>query len=637
MSSIYGIVNKLNLSNYAIFEKMTLEMLRWKPDNAGIYFSPSHTRYAIDVPTPIAQALESKGLESENILPVLFDVEKDSIHVAMGCSLLWNTPESLNEFLPTFDAVNQLSITADARIDNREELAIQFGFSWVEVSEKPDSWFILQAYLKWGHACANKLIGDFAFAIWNEKTQELYAARDIMGVKPLYYTHNEQFFAFCTNLLGLFETGMDKTHDEQWMVDIAAGLHSEGWRSLYKAARKLEPAHYLVFNNSNLYIERYFAFDANKEIDASNKQAVLDEVARLTRQAIQCRMRSIYPVGSEMSSGLDSSLISLMGHKLKNAEQAFVQFSHVLPEWSEYKTEYNIDEQRGIEEICRFAQLPIPVWVTAEGKGYIEAFEKFYEKVGEISTTTFPVLSDSLLEKASEQKVRTILSGYGGDECVSHSGAGYFPELLLHNEWKRFFTDMRKACQRNHEIFWRKAGYEILRTKATPLFNVLNNYWMQPRKLKKEIAEMQINPDLIKGYNLAARIQNRTPRTNYPTIRERQVKRLSHTYIQYRYEYSNLLAEDSHIAYTYPLTDKRLTEYVLSLPYNLKYGTNGRYLMRTMAQGLLPEKYVVGKKMGWAVSNMMEMASSDQLIKSSTQSLKIIKIIPNIIKYRNYE
>jgi asparagine synthase (glutamine-hydrolysing) len=606
MSSIYGIVNKLNLSANDKMKEMSSEMLRWNPDNAGVYFSPSHVRYVNAVPVSIPEALNSKGIEAADAVSALFNEIPENSNVAMGCSMLWNTPESLHEFLPLYDNEAQLCLTADARIDNREELAVEFGYNWNDVSDKPDSWFILEAYKKWHNNCPKYLIGDFAFAIWNEKKQEMFLSRDIYGVRPLYYTHNENFIAFASNLRGLLTLDVDKSHDEQWLIDIAAGLHSEAWRSLYSSIRKLEPSHYLIYKNNTITVERYFEFDLNKEITVTDEKIVHAEVKRLTEQAIKCRMRSIYPLGSEMSSGLDSSVITILGHRIKEANQKFIQFSHVLPEWSEYKTEHNIDEQRGIEEICNYAQLPMPVWVTAEGKGYIEAFENFYEKVGEISTSTFPVLSDSLLEKATEQKVRTIFSGYGGDECVSHSGAGYFPELLLRNEWKRFFTDMRKACKRNNEIFWRKAGYEILRTKATPLFNVLNNNWMQPRKLKKEITEMQIDTDLIKDYNLAARIQNRTPRTNFATIRARQVKRLSHTYIQYRYEYSNLLAEASHITYTYPLTDKRLTEYVLALPYSLKYGSHGRYLMRTLAQGLLPEKYVMRKKGGAAISNSVE-------------------------------
>lgn len=635
MSSIYGIVNKLNLTAYEKMKSFSTEMFRWKPDNAGIYLSPSHIGYVNAMPVSKPQALNSKGIDADNAINSLFNKEANST-VGMGCAMVWNTPESLTEFLPYFDNQTSLCITADARIDNREELAALLGYNWVEVESNTDSWFILKAFIHWGTDCTKHLIGDFAFAIWNEKEQEFFMARDIYGVRPLYYTHNNSFFAFSSNLRGLLALDIDRTHDEQWLIDIKAGLHSEAWRSLYKHISKLEPSHYLTYKNNSISTTRYFEFDLHKEITVADENSVHNEVKRLTEQAIRSRMRSIYPLGSEMSSGLDSSVIATLGHKLKRNEQAFIQFSHVLPEWSEYKTKYNIDEQRGIEEICNYACIPHPVWITAEDKGYIEAFENFYEKVGEISTTTFPVLSDSLIEKSATLNVRTILSGFGGDECVSHSGAGYFPELLLHNQWKRFFVDMRKACIRNEQVYWRKAGYEILRTKASPLFTLINKTVLQPRKLKGKIAEMSFEKDFLNTYNLASRIVARSPETNYATIRERQVKRLSHAYIQYRYEYSNLLSETSHIAYSYPLTDKRLVEYVLSLPYTLKYGTNGRYLMRTLAQGLLPEKYVVGKKIGWAVSNGIERAFVDNLLKISTNKFTIERIAHNTIKLKKH-
>ena len=105
-------------------------------------------------------------------------------YVGFGHLMLWNTPESLYEKLPLVSPHSGNIITADARIDNREELFLK-----LKITDKsiPDSTLILAAYDKYGKDCVHHLIGDFAFAIWNANKEELFCARDHMGVKPFYY------------------------------------------------------------------------------------------------------------------------------------------------------------------------------------------------------------------------------------------------------------------------------------------------------------------------------------------------------------------------------------------------------------------------------------------------------------------
>jgi len=103
--------------------------------------------------------------------------------VALGHQMLHTTPESLHETLP-FEK-DGIIITADARIDNRKELSEKLNIE--DEESVPDSYFILIAYRKWGEKCPEKLLGDFAFAIWDKDNEKLFCARDHMGIKPFYY------------------------------------------------------------------------------------------------------------------------------------------------------------------------------------------------------------------------------------------------------------------------------------------------------------------------------------------------------------------------------------------------------------------------------------------------------------------
>ncbi len=109
-------------------------------------------------------------------------------NVCLRHQMLHTTPESLNEKLPLVKG--KLAITADARIDNREELIFALNLAGHPKVGISDSELILEAYGRWGESCPERLLGDFSFAIWDGRRGMLFCARDHMGVKPFYYHHD---------------------------------------------------------------------------------------------------------------------------------------------------------------------------------------------------------------------------------------------------------------------------------------------------------------------------------------------------------------------------------------------------------------------------------------------------------------
>jgi asparagine synthase (glutamine-hydrolysing) len=123
-------------------------------------------------------------------------------NVGLVHRMLWTTPESLLETLPL--EKDNLVITADARIDNRDELISALELSDLPKEKITDSDLILAAYQKWGEDCPTRLLGDFAFAIWDKREQILFCARDPMGVKPFYYYSSGNIFIFASEIKALF-------------------------------------------------------------------------------------------------------------------------------------------------------------------------------------------------------------------------------------------------------------------------------------------------------------------------------------------------------------------------------------------------------------------------------------------------
>ncbi len=151
--------------------------------------------------------------------------------IGLGHRMLSTTPESLLEKLPLVSRSGDLAITADARIDNRDELIGLLRLKDYPAEKITDSQLILTAYEKWGESCSQYLLGDFAFAIWDRRKQTLFCGRDHFGVKPFYYYYcSGQIFVFASEIKALFclnGSAIAFIGDRGWGKSTTAGaLHA---------------------------------------------------------------------------------------------------------------------------------------------------------------------------------------------------------------------------------------------------------------------------------------------------------------------------------------------------------------------------------------------------------------------------
>ena len=124
--------------------------------------------------------------------------------VAIGHCALNTTPEALADQQPLIDEAAGLCITFDGRIDNREELKTLLDINGSDLISVSDPRLVLAAYRKWGEACVEHLLGDFAFAVWDERQQRLFCARDFLGVRPLFYALVGDTFVCASEVRALF-------------------------------------------------------------------------------------------------------------------------------------------------------------------------------------------------------------------------------------------------------------------------------------------------------------------------------------------------------------------------------------------------------------------------------------------------
>ncbi|MCP4004880.1 MAG: asparagine synthase (glutamine-hydrolyzing) [bacterium] len=192
-----------------------------------------------------------------------------------------------------------------------------------------DTEVILRLYERYGEACVTRLRGMFAFAIYDHARRKLFAARDHLGQKPFYYHHDADTLLFASEIKGLLAAKpalreMDPNALYEYLtVRIVAPP-----RSMFRAVRKLPPAHTLTFENGQVEVKRFWSLDFNRKLSLSFDEAT-DELERRFLESVKYHMVSDVEVGAFLSGGLDSSLIVAMMSKV--SENPITTFSGDVP------------------------------------------------------------------------------------------------------------------------------------------------------------------------------------------------------------------------------------------------------------------------------------------------------------------
>ncbi len=209
-----------------------------------------------------------------------------------------------------------MKIFANARIDARDE-------------PLPDADLILNAYEKWGDDCVKHLLGDFAFAIWDDRRQRLFCARDHFGVKPFFYTHTRDSFCFSSRLN---ELKVSTTLNEIAIGDyLLFGVNQDQSTTVFKDIQRLPPGHTLVVENNQIRIQRYWTPSLPSEIRFRNPHSYVERFSELLSQAVKDRLRSDR-VAVSMSGGLDSTSLAAVAREHAKVAGFAVVYDTLIPD-----------------------------------------------------------------------------------------------------------------------------------------------------------------------------------------------------------------------------------------------------------------------------------------------------------------
>jgi asparagine synthase (glutamine-hydrolysing) len=511
-------------------------------------------------------------------------------------TLTWNTPESKLEQVPYRCATSGRIIAAWARLDNRDELMKKLAIDPTRRSAVTDPMLILAAFNRWGEECPEHLLGDFSFIIHDPNERFVFAARDPLGVRPLYYYDGSDVISFATTAAA-FEAivGLKLTPSTEWVATYLLGLSKSHIDTPWPEVKKLPGGHRLMVRldpiSAGVAPQRYFEFRDDSPQAFALTDHWLEEYRAILEESVRCRLRTDYPLGAETSGGLDSSTCLGFAAKLWPAPKLDIHtfgFVHLAEEPDfiletsrmhglvnnhiHIAADLDIDLDERADRILRVLGYP-------EEHGNASAHEPFYIE-------------------CQQYGVRTLLSGFGGDEVVTNPGGLLRRELIDSRRFGALFADMHGPMLLRPLRFARSIQRDRNGSKApSGLRTALRERWPQTA----------IHGEVVDRYDLRRRHEEHGSfDEGYRTINSFILgNRLGNSFVPTRLENCTLMAQSRGVDYRWPLLDVRLVQQYLSTPSIEKKAKGmGRYLHRRAIEGVVPAKvqWKVSKDMGSPVS-----------------------------------
>ncbi|MGB5277451.1 MAG: N-acetylglutaminylglutamine amidotransferase [Gammaproteobacteria bacterium] len=457
---------------------------------------------------------------------------------------------------PMLDKERGLSLVFNGTIYNYPELRqtlLARGHTFVSTG---DTEVILKAYAEWGVDCLQRLHGMFAFAIRDENNGRLILARDRVGIKPLYYSCNDSrlLFASTTQALLAADAGIDTAIDAFAMHNLFS-LHAvvPAPRTILKGIRKVRPAHYMVFGDDGSIDEkRYWKLKAKRPGSVMDEDNWIDAVHVSLRKSVERRLQiADVPVGVLLSGGIDSSLlVALLSEAGAKGLKTFSVGFEDQPEEKGNEFEYSdAVAHRYSTEHHRFLVPNSQVLPRLP-----EAFRHMTEPMFAQDAVAFYLLAEVV-----SKEVKVVQSGQGADEVFG----GYF-------WYPRMQHSITPGIRRFSEHYFDRDHDEFLETVAD--------------RFHEEDVTSQLIEELLNAVEADEYIDRVLAMDVTTLIVDDPVKRVDNMTMAWGLEAR------------VPFLDQELIELAAMMPPELKLAGGGKYALKRLARGLLPDSVIDRKK-----------------------------------------
>ena len=515
---------------------------------------------------------------------------------ALGHALLATTPEALVEPMPWQHGPTGCLITADVRLDNRDELLGLLGLDGT-ARVIGDGEIIIHAYLKWGTDCAAQLLGDFAFVIWDPRHQRILGARDQVGMRQLIYHHAPgKLFAWATEPLALLRhSAIPQQLNEARLADYFENLEAFDLTStFFLDLYRLPPAHAIIVTADNVRIWRYWELQARPALKLADDREYAEAFREVFTQAVAVRMRSPGPVAAMLSGGMDSSAVAAVAARLlKQSGRPALQTFSAMDRDPDCIESAAITAAQGIDHIAPDSLRPDNVALLHDElmRLALSADEPF---------DTNMTLLRMIYLAAHQAGHKIVLDGGGGDMALASQNM-----VLWHLRRGRVLRAWREA--QGYERFWGPAP------GATENFIRSAGRLLIPARLRAARASLRerrhppserdtlLSPEFAARINLDERhAQNARHIQDFVRSRKSGLAlRQVHPYLVVGRERYDRIAAAMAIEPRDPFADRRLIEFCTSLPEEqFEDGGWPKIILRRASAGLVPDpvRWRLGKE-----------------------------------------
>ncbi len=549
------------------------------------------------------------------------------------------TPEAVEPQQPWIDPKSGLLITADARLDDRGRLIRSLGLGDVSTNAQQDCQLILAAYRKWGTACVDYLLGDFAFAIWDAAARQLFCARDHLGLRPFCYHHSGRLLAFASSARAVLgcegvPAAADRGRIADYLVQELEGINHTS--TFYRDIQRLPPAHFAVLKDGSLKLHRYWKPEAHDGGTRESDEETLDRFSAVFSEAVSDRLRCPVPPAAMLSGGLDSSTIVGIARELqRDAIGEPLDTYSVVADDPDQCT-----ESRFIQAVVGHGGLNahlLPLALAGRADSGLTRVLAGVEEPWESMNAMLYII----YRAASADGHVVMLDGVDGDLVASLPES--YPMALARRG--RLLTAWREHARQRENYFRKTPSARVFLRQARsllvpPVPRSVRQRLAGNRRLERVLSRAPLSRALASEVRLEERLLelNAAGRSaGKQGLRQACIDRVTAPFLAAANERYWRTAGACGIEARKPFLDKRVVEFCLSLPWDQKARDGwSKFTVRRLAETVLPESVAWRsgwEHLGWSVTEARLLADRTLVVDTLERNRESLSAFVDSDKY----
>ncbi len=500
---------------------------------------------------------------------------------------------------PMYNSDKSLAIIYNGEVYNHKDYRAELESKGYKYQTNCDTETILYLYEEYGEKCLEKLRGMFAFAIWDKRKNELFVARDRLGIKPLYYVHDDEgnlFYASEIKSL-LAANAVRPELNYNALPDQLANHGTSYDETLFAGVKRLLPGHFLTWSDGKIKIEKYWDVSFEPKIVEKSDAEYVEEWREKFKESVKLRLMADVPLGMFLSGGIDSSAICAMMSEMVDepiktfsvgfAEREANEFEYARIVSKAFKTEHH---EITITPEQFFAELPNLIWHEDEPLGFIASVPLYF------------------VSKLAQKHVKVVLTGEGSDEILA--GYGRYAKTLMLMQYGETYQSLTPQFLRSAvktgvsalpKSINRKLSRTFLTRESDPENLFFDNFAIFPKKMQKELLTDKTK-NRIADLN-PYKIQNRWFGENDgENLLDKILYADTKTYLQELLMKQDQMSMAASIESRVPFLDHELVEFTSRMPTKMKLrGKTTKWILREAMKDILPHEILHRSKMGFPV------------------------------------